>query len=74
MHICNGMTGNPAAEGTGYFFINKISSFQSFIVLGGFKCEKLANNAPKSVLRYVLDKGHVLQSGILFFSRNKINL
>ena len=35
--------GNPAAEGTGYFFINKISEFQSFIVLGGFKCEKLAN-------------------------------
>ena len=37
-------TGNPAAEETGYFFINKISNFQSFIVLGGLKCEKLANN------------------------------
>ena len=41
------MPGNPAAEGTGYFFINKISKFQSFIVLGGLKCEKLANNVIK---------------------------
>ena len=38
---------NPAAEGTSYFFINKISKIQSFIVLGGLKCEKLANNVIK---------------------------
>ena len=43
----NNQTGNPAAEGAGYFFINKISKFQSFIVLGGLKCEKLVNNVIK---------------------------
>ena len=32
-----------AAEGTGYFFINKISNIQAFTVLGGLKCEMLAN-------------------------------
>ena len=42
--------GNPAAEGTGYFFINKISKFPSFIVLGGLKCEKLANNVRKVII------------------------
>ena len=40
-------TGNPAAEGTGYFFINKIAKLQSFFVLGGLKCEKLENNVIK---------------------------
>ena len=39
-----GSQGQPTAEGTGYFFINKISKIQSFIVLRGLKCEKLANN------------------------------
>ena len=36
-------TGNPAAEGTSYFFINKISNIQSFIVLRWKKCVKLVN-------------------------------
>ena len=36
-------TGNPAAEWTSYFFINKITNIQSFIVLRLKKCVKLVN-------------------------------
>ena len=45
-------TGNPAAEGTSYFFINKISKFQSFIVLRWKKCVKLANEVIKVTNKY----------------------
>ena len=36
------VTGNPAAEGSSYFFINKISNFQTYSILMVKKCVKLA--------------------------------
>ena len=69
--------GNPAAEGTGYFFINKISNFQSFIVLRWKKCVKLANKVIIVINRvstiYLWKKNEEKRPILSVFSENRLD-
>ena len=51
--------GNPAAERTSYFFINKISNIQSFIVFRWKNCVKLVNlYVVRNLFKFSKDKSH----------------